>query len=88
MGDVLVTLKVLPKDSDTDITAMQKKIEEKLQGICDINRAELKDIGFGVKYLHLEVIVDDSKGKIDSVESAISTVPEAGEINTENVSLI
>ncbi|MGC8609057.1 MAG: elongation factor 1-beta [Thermoplasmata archaeon] len=88
MGDVLVTFKVLPKDSDTDIAGMENKITEKLNGICTVNKTEIKDIGFGVKYLHLEVIVDDSEGKIDRVESAISKVPEVGEISTENVSLI
>ncbi|KAA8923459.1 elongation factor 1-beta [Thermoplasma sp.] len=88
MGDVLVSLKILPKDTDVDISALEDQVKKSIAGLCTINRMEEVDIGFGLKYVKLEIIVQDREGEIDSVENKISAIDGVGEISTENVSLI
>ncbi|WP_048053942.1 elongation factor 1-beta [Thermoplasma volcanium] len=88
MADVLVSFKLLPSDSDVDTSVMESEVKEKLNGVCKINNIEEKDIGFGLKYIHLEVIVEDKEGEVDRIEKVLSMVKGVGEINTENVSLI
>ncbi|CAC11706.1 conserved hypothetical protein [Thermoplasma acidophilum] len=88
MGDVLVTLKILPKDTDADIKSIEDQVKRNIEGLCSINRMDEVDIGFGLKYIKLEIIVQDKEGEIDRVENSISSIEGVGEISTENVSLI
>jgi len=88
MGDVLVTLKILPKNTDADIKSIEDQVKRNIEGLCSINRMDEVDIGFGLKYIKLEIIVQDKEGEIDRVENSISSIEGVGEISTENVSLI
>ncbi|GGM73544.1 effector protein [Thermogymnomonas acidicola] len=88
LGEVLATFKVLPEDVSTDLKGIEESLRSSLKGVCDINRIETEDIGFGLRALRVEVIVDDSEGKIDSVERILSSTKGVGQVDSEGVSLI
>lgn len=88
MGDVAVVFKILPTDSDIDTEKLKNSVEGELKGVCEINKIELQEIGFGLKAVRLEIIVPDEEGKIDAVESKLASVEGVGQVDTEDVTLI
>lgn len=88
MGDVAVLLKVLPTDAELNIEALKDEVIGKLKPICEINRVEIQEIGFGLKAVKIQVIVPDEEGRIDKVESTISSIEGVGQVDTEEVTLV
>lgn len=84
----MVVFKVLPEDSDVDMQALEKKIRSSLDGMCEVNSAEIQEIAFGLKALRLQIIVPDEEGKIDKVEHTISHIERVGQVDTEEVTLV
>jgi len=88
MGEVCVVFKVLPEDSELKIEKLEKEIVEKINGICEVNKISVDDIGFGIKALKIQVVVPDEEGKIDRVEQAISSISGVGQVDSEDVTLV
>ncbi|MGC8515962.1 MAG: elongation factor 1-beta [Thermoplasmata archaeon] len=88
MGDVAVVLKILPSDSDVNVTAMMAAVKEALNGICELNKIEEQEVAFGLKAIRLEVIVPDEEGKIGAVESRLQSVDGVGQVDTDEVTLV
>jgi elongation factor 1-beta len=88
MGDVAVVLRVLPSDTDVDIEALRTSIEDKLKPICEVNKTEVQEIGYGLKAMKFQIIVPDEEGRIDKVEDAISSVEGVGQVDAEDVTLV
>ena len=88
MGDVAVVLKILPSDSDVNVTSMMAAIKEALEGICELNKIEEQEVAFGLKAIRLEVIVPDEEGKIGAVESKLQSVDGVGQVDTDEVTLV
>lgn len=88
MGDVAVVLRVLPSDADVDIEALRTSITGKLKLICEVNKTEVQEIGYGLKAMKFQIIVPDEEGRIDRVEEAISSVEGVGQVDAEDVTLV
>ena len=88
MGDVAVLLKILPTDADLDVESLKEKVVGSIKPICEINKVEIQEIGFGLKAIKVQVIVPDEEGKIDKVEQTISSVEGVGQVDTEEVTLV
>ena len=88
MGDVAVVLKILPSDSDVNVTYMMAAVKEALEGICELNKIEEQEVAFGLKAIRLEVIVPDEEGKIGAVESKLQSVDGVGQVDTDEVTLV
>ncbi len=88
MGDVAVLLKILPTDVELDINAIKNEVVNKVKPLCEVNKVEIIEVGFGLKAIKLQVIVPDQEGKIDQVEQTISGVEGVGQVDTEEVTLV
>ena len=88
MGDVAVLLKILPTDVELDINALKNEVVNKVKPLCEVNKVEIIEVGFGLKAIKLQVIVPDQEGKIDQVEQTISGVEGVGQVDTEEVTLV
>ena len=88
MGDVIVTIKVLPEDSNIDIAKLKEKVNTNLASVCKIASMEIQEIAFGLKAIRVQAIMPDADGEIDKVESAISSIQGVGQVDTEDMSLL
>lgn len=88
MGDVAVVLKVLPEDAEMDIEKIKSAAERELRGKCVLNKSEVQEIAFGLKYVRLEVIIPDEEGRIDQIESILSGIHGVGQVDTEDMTLV
>jgi elongation factor 1-beta len=76
MSEVVVTFKIMPESPETNMQDLQKKCEEIISKSGEVGKVEIKPIAFGLKSLHLYVIMDESKGSPDDIEKELADLPE------------
>ncbi len=88
MGDVAVLLKILPTDVELNIESLKDAVVSKVKPLCQVNKVEINEVGFGLKAIKIQVIVPDEEGKIDQIEETITSVEGVGQVDTEEVTLV
>lgn len=88
MGEVIVTIKILPEDSAININQLKERVNSKLDKICKVANMEVQEIAFGLKAVKAQVIILDADGEIDKVESSITEIEGVGQVDTEDMSLL
>ena len=88
MGEVIVTIKILPEDSAININQLKERVNSKLDKICKVANMEVQEIAFGLKAVKAQVIILDADGEIDKVESSITDIEGVGQVDTEDMSLL
>ena len=88
MGEVIVTIKILPEDSAININQLKERVNSTLDKICRVANMEVQEIAFGLKAVKAQVIILDADGEIDKVESSITGIEGVGQVDTEDMSLL
>lgn len=76
MAEVLVTIKVMPLDADTDPEAITQEIK-KLK-TARLDRVEKVPIAFGLVSLNASFVVEDAEGGADAIEKEVRALPGVG----------
>ena len=74
MGEVGLQYRILPEGLDVDLKKMKDEIGKALPHGASLRASEEKPLAFGLKALHVLIVMDDKKGGAEQVESAISGV--------------
>jgi len=82
MGNVAMSLKIMPESPETDI----EKIKDELSKILKIQDAKIEPIAFGLKALKILVIVPD-KGT-EEIEEKIKNIDGVSGVEVESVTLV
>lgn len=78
MAEILVTLKVMPEDADTDM----QELVERIKGlkIGRVDKVEEEPIAFGLVALKPSFIVEEEEGATDKLEEALRGVEGVGDV--------
>ena len=74
MGEVGLQYRILPEGLDVDLKKVEEDIKKSLPEFATLRVAEQRPLAFGLKALHVLVVMDDKKGGAEQVEDAISGV--------------
>lgn len=74
MGEVGLQYRVLPEGLDVDLKKLEEDIKKALPEGAKLRAAEQRPVAFGLKALHILIVMDDKKGGAEQVESAITGV--------------
>jgi elongation factor 1-beta len=74
VGEVGLQYRVLPEGLETDLKKLEEDIKKSLPEFAKLRAAEQRPLAFGLKALHVLIVMDDKKGGAEQVESAISGV--------------
>jgi elongation factor 1-beta len=74
VGEVGLQYRVLPEGLEVDLKKLEEDIKKALPGFATLRAAEQRPLAFGLKALHVLVVMDDKKGGAEQVEGAISSV--------------
>ncbi|QLC50473.1 elongation factor 1-beta [Methanolobus zinderi] len=74
MGEVAATIKVMPVDVDTDLTALKGRLIEALPEGATFGTSKEEPIAFGLKALMMVILVGDLEGGTEKVEEAFAAV--------------
>jgi len=66
--------RVLPEGLEVDLKKLEDDIKKALPAGATLRAAEQRPLAFGLKALHVLVVMDDKKGGAEQVETAISGV--------------
>lgn len=76
MGEVLLKYRIMPEETTTDLSTLEKNVAAALpKGIARLSKATPAPFAFGMKVLVCSIIVQDDEGNNDKVEAALQTVP-------------
>jgi elongation factor 1-beta len=80
--------RILPEGLEVDLTRLEGDIKNALPGGARLRAAEQRPLAFGLKALHVLIVMDDKKGGADQVEDAISKVPGVQSVEIVEMGLL
>ena len=84
MGQVIVVFKIMPKDSDS----FEVMKEQVLATIGKTEKIEEEYVAFGLKALKVTVLMEDSEGGTDALESKITANEKVGSVELDGIGRI
>jgi elongation factor 1-beta len=88
VGEVGLQYRILPEGLEVDLTKLEGDIKKALPDGARLRAAEQRPLAFGLKALHVLIVMDDKKGGADQVEDAISKVPGVQSVEIVEMGLL
>ena len=87
MANVVVTVKIMPEDPDTDLDVLKGEAEKAINtyvGEGDIREAR-EPVAFGLVALKLTFVMDEKKGGLDPLEDILRNLDGVNSVEVEDV---
>lgn len=81
MGEVIVGLKVLPKDVDVNLD----KLEHGIKSEINPEKIQRQPIAFGLVALLVTKFIQDAEGEIENLENKIKSIEDVGEVEITGI---
>lgn len=80
--------RILPEGLEVDLDKLLADIKKVLPAGALLKASEQKPVAFGLKALHILIVMDDKKGGADDVEQVLSRVPGVQSVEVIQVGLL
>lgn len=84
MGEVAVTLKVMPESPEVDLETLKEDIKRVVDD-NEFERMEEEPIGFGLVALIVTIVVDDGEGGSEPAEKAIADLADVATVEVTHM---
>lgn len=81
MTEVIVGLKVLPKEVGIDLD----KLEDRIKSEINPERIQRQPIAFGLVALLVTKLVPDAEGELEKIENKLKSIEEVGEVEVTGI---
>jgi len=88
LGEVGLQYRVLPEGLEVDLKKMRDDIGKVLPQGAVLRASEERPLAYGLKALHVLIVIDDKKGGAEQVESAIAGVPGVQSVEIVEMGLL
>jgi elongation factor 1-beta len=88
VGEVGLQYRILPEGLEVDLKKLEEDIINALPDGAKLRAAEQRPLAFGLKALHILIVMDDKKGGAELVETKISGVPGVQSVEIVEMGLI
>lgn len=87
MASIVVTLRIMPEDTKTDLKAMEPKVKKAIEDFCDSTQFKftIEPIAFGLKSLNAVFVMDESIGSTDELEKKIENMKGVNSVEVIDV---
>ena len=82
MGNVAVSIKIMPESDKTNLENVKKEIEKKMK----VHDFKIEPIAFGLKTLKIVIIIPDAE--TEKIEKEIKSVKGVSTVEIESATLI
>ena len=88
MGEVGLQYRILPEGLDVDLKKMRDDIGKALPEGAVLKASEERPVAYGLKALHVLIVLDDKKGGAELVETKLSGVPGVQSVEIVEMGLL
>ena len=88
MGEVGLHYRILPEGLDVDLKKMRDDIGKALPEGAVLKASEERPVAYGLKALHVLIVLDDKKGGAELVETKLSGVPGVQSVEIVEMGLL
>jgi len=88
VGEVGLQYRILPEGLEVDLKKLEEDIKKVLPDGAKLRAAEQRPLAFGLKALHVLIVMDDKKGGVEQVESAITGVAGVQSVEIVEIGLL
>ncbi|MCD6381634.1 MAG: elongation factor 1-beta [Candidatus Aenigmarchaeota archaeon] len=88
MGQVALTLKVMPESPDIDVNKIVNEIKELETDVVKVSDISIEDVAFGLKAIKVLFVMPDKTVSPSEIEEKIKKIEGVGEVETESVTLV
>ena len=76
MADVVITLRIMPQDTSTNLSKIEAEAKEEIVKFCNSKefKTGIEPIAFGLKALNIIFVMDESKGSTEELEKRINQI--------------
>lgn len=86
MGKVIITIKILPENPETDLNLVEKKGKEIINKFGEFIKSEIFSIGFGIKQLNIMMLLDEDKAELlDVIENELKEIENVANVEVIDV---
>jgi elongation factor 1-beta len=85
MAKVLAVVKIFPKTIETNLENLKDEIRKALSSDVTVHSFNEEPIAFGLVALIANILMEDSTGNIDRVESSLNDLDDVSQIEVTRV---
>lgn len=86
MAQVIITLKIMPENTDVSLEQLEEKAKEVLKEFnCSVHKKEIVPIAFGLSALRIIFIWGEEKGDTEKLENKLSEIEGVMSVQVEDV---
>lgn len=88
MGAVALQYRILPEGLEVDLAKLLEDVRKAIPSYASLRASEEKPLAFGLRALHVLIVMDDKQGGAEQVEAAIAGVSGAQSVEIVEMGLL
>jgi elongation factor 1-beta len=86
MSKLVVRVKILPSDAETNLDEVSKSLSEAIPSGMELNSVSKEPVAFGLYSLIIDFILEDSEGQMDKLEDFLGRTAGVGQFEVMTMS--
>jgi elongation factor 1-beta len=86
MSKLVVRVKILPSDAETNLDEVSKSLSETIPSGMELNAVSKQPVAFGLYSLLIDFILDDSEGQMEKLEVFLGGTDGVGQFEVVTMS--
>jgi elongation factor 1-beta len=86
MSRLVVRVKILPSDAETNLDEVSKSLSDTIPSGMELNSVTKEPVAFGLFSLLIDFIMDDSEGQLDKLEHFLESTHGVGQFEVVTMS--
>ncbi|MFP4142304.1 MAG: elongation factor 1-beta [Thermoplasmata archaeon] len=88
MGDVMLTYKIMPEGTETDLEKIKEEIKSIVEEHGKFKDSNEENVAFGLKAIIAKFVIPDEGGIVDKIEEKLENIEEVQSVKSEDITLI
>ncbi|MDR3222365.1 MAG: elongation factor 1-beta [Methanobrevibacter sp.] len=85
MGDVVATVKVMPKDPEINLESLKEEIKSAIPKESELHNIEEEPVAFGLVALKVMFVVGDEEGGTEIVEEKLKKLDGISSVEVQDI---